>query len=184
MQKRNLSIALILGIFLISFVSAYTFSLTEMLDNLDPSTVILGTMFIVVFALLNYAFSKVFSDNKSIGGIISFAMSMLMVWGVNDRGLNLEDLFFDFGLSSELIYAFAPWVLLGGIIYLLWDPKRRVKSLLLLGIFFIILAFMVDATGVSMFIGLVFLGIGIWMSRSKKKKRSGSGAPEGYESYS
>ena len=83
----------ILGIILINFVSAYygsysNFSFSDFLNEVDSETMLLGVVFILSFALLNYSLSKFFKDkngepNRVIVGVVSFAISLLITWGVN-----------------------------------------------------------------------------------------------------
>ena len=55
MQKRGLLIAFILGIFLINFVSAADFFVSDFFENFDTETMILAIVFLISFAVLNFA---------------------------------------------------------------------------------------------------------------------------------
>ena len=71
MQKRNLVLASVMGLFLISFVSAYTggFSFTDFLDSMDPATAVLGALWVIFYLFVNKAllrFFLIFSRHKSL----------------------------------------------------------------------------------------------------------------------
>ncbi|MFH1327072.1 MAG: hypothetical protein ABIH59_03020 [archaeon] len=123
---RKQGVAIILMISLIGFVSAYGsygFSIGDFLDSIDSSTIILGTLFIIFFGLLNFSLSKVFKDkqgypNKGIAGVVSFAISLLMIYGINKSNLNIEDFFFDIGISEGALFIVGPIIILIGLIFL------------------------------------------------------------------
>jgi|TARA_Y100000310_G_scaffold116790_1_gene115476 hypothetical protein len=176
-EKRLLLsfISIILGVFLINFVSASFhyggFGLSNILDSIDPSTMFLGLLFIVIFVFSNYALSKFFKDNKSIGGILSFVISLGIVYWVNRTGLDFEGFFFNIGFSSGILYTIIPLVLIGGIIFL--GFKYDFGTILAtVGGFLLIVSFtdLVYERGFIFIIGLILLGISGWMLLKKKPK--------------
>ena len=180
MQKRGL-IFVFTSIFLvgmINFASAQFyggFSLGDILSSIDSSTMILGIMFIVVFAFLNYSLSRFFRDNKAIAGVISFAISLGVIWGINRTGLDFEGFFYTLGFSEGFLATIVSLALIGGGIYLAFKYGFGVL-LTVIGGFFIILSFtdFIYETGTTFVIGALFLGIGIWLQSKKKRGLVGS----------
>lgn len=123
---------------------AIDFSLGDFLDSLDSSTMILGALFIIFFALIHFILSRIIrgSDgkpNSAIAGVISLAVSLLAIYGINKIGLDYESLLASIGISGDTLYTLLAIILVVGAIYLL----IRVGSLGLL------------------IIGVSFLGVGL-----------------------
>lgn len=181
-MKRNLLLGLILGIMLIGFVSAYygyygRFSFSDLLDEIDSSTMLLGAVFIISFALLNFSLSKFFKDrygepNKPIVGVVSFVVSLFITWGINKSDFDIESIFYNIGFSEGFLYTFLPLILLGAFIFVI--IKWRGKGVILVGLFFIAISFFVYEKGLTLFLGLLFgiIGAIIWYKRPKKPKPS------------
>jgi len=170
MQKRKLFI-LVLSLFLISSVSAY--SLGDLLGDIESSTMILGAIFVVSFAVLNFALSRFFKDkygepNKATAGIVSFVLALLMTWGINKTGFDIEGLLFDIGISSDLLYTVVPILILAGIALLIW--KFGKKSLFIIGGLFILASFFVYEKVITLTIGVILLIIGIGLLFKKKPR--------------
>lgn len=179
MQKRNLFLILILGLFLISFTSAYygsynSFSLSSLLDSIDSSTMLLGITFIVSFAFINFSLSKVFKDqegnpNKATAGIVAFAISLLITYGINKTGFDIEGLFYNIGFSEGFLATIIPLILLGGAIYL--GIKFSFGMVLIVsGSLFCIVSFtsLIYEKGITLVLGIILLVIGGWLWKRKR----------------
>ncbi len=169
MQKGKLLFSFTIGLFLISFVSAYygsygSFSLSDLLDSIDSSTMILGAVFIISFALVNFALVRVFRDNKATAGIVAFVVSLLITYGINRTGFDFEGLFYNVGISEGFLYAVLPFVLLAGVIYL---GIRFSFGTTLIGVGFllIIISFtdFIYEKGIAIFIGVILILIGKYL---------------------
>lgn len=175
MQRRGLSLSFIsavFGIFLMNFVSAQFyggFGLSNILDSIDPSTMILGLIFIIAFALLNYSLSRVFRDNKAIGSIIAFAVSIGIIYGINRTGLDFEGFFYGIGFSSGILYTIIPFLLIAGIIFLVIRFSFG-AMFATVGGFLLLVSFtdLVYEKGFIIVIGTILLLIGLWMKHKKK----------------
>ncbi len=165
-------ISVILGIFSINFVSAQFyggFGLSSILNSIDPSTMILGLIFIVAFALLNYSLSRVFRDNKTIGVIIAFSLSIGIIYAINLTGLDFQGFFYGIGFSSGILYTIIPFLLIGGAIYLVIKFDFGTMLAIVGGFLFLIgLTDLVYEKGFVITIGLILFFIGIWIKRKKK----------------
>ena len=184
MQKKSLLI-FILGLMLINFVSAYygsynSFSLGNLLDSIDSSTIVLGSIFLISFALLNFSLSRVFKDqygtpNKAMSGIIAFLVSLLMIYGINKTGFDYEGLFYGFGFSSDLLSFLAPIILLVGAIYIIW--RLGFAALFLIaGLILVLLSYFTDLiyeNGIATILGVTFLLIGLWLWNKNKQSAVG-----------
>lgn len=182
-MKRGLLIAFI-AITLISFVSAayygsYTrFSFSDLLDEVDSSTMILGTLFIIFFAMINYALARVFKDNKAIAGVISFAISLLIVWGVNNSNLDLESFFYDIGFSDNFLFVILPILVIAGLVILIWKFKLK-RVLIGFGALLVVLSFtdFIYTKGITLAIGIGCLGLGVWLLKRKKPPKHSDHPP-------
>lgn len=177
MQKGKLLLTFTIGLFLISFVSAYygsysSFSLSDLLDSIDSSTMILGAVFIISFAIVNFALVRVFRDNKATAGIVAFVVSLLITYGINRTGFDFEGLFYGIGISEGFLYTLLPFVLLAGVIYL---GIRFGFGIILIGVgsLLIIISFtdLIYSKGGAIFLGVVLIGIGFYVNKKWPKKK-------------
>lgn len=157
----------VLGIFLIialtGLVSAQG-TISDLLNQLDQSTVILSAVFILSFSIIFFSLNRtVFKGNTSISGIISGVIAFLLVYVVNQSGFNISGFFFNLGISSDTFSVILPIVILGGVIFTI--VKLKGSSLFIFGGILILLGFFAyDGTvlfvlGACLLIaGLFFLG--------------------------
>ncbi|GBE19727.1 MAG TPA: hypothetical protein ENG87_01230 [Candidatus Pacearchaeota archaeon] len=179
-MKRGLGLSLLItSIFLISFVSAYgsytSFSFSDFLDQLDSSMMILGSIFIICFILFNFSLSKFFRDNRPIAGTISFVLSLLTIWGINKTGLDYENFLSNIGLSGDLLSIIVPAILIIGAIIFIWKVGFSGFFIIfgiLIGVLTVFTEFFYEK-GISGLMGIIFLLIGLWLWRRKKKIASG-----------
>jgi len=174
MRRGKLLLISILGLCLINLVSAY--SLGDLLGDIESSTMILGAIFIVSFALLNFALSRFFKDkygepNRVTAGIVAFVISLLITWGINKTGFDIEGLFYDIGISSDLLYTALPILIIGGIIVLIW--KFAKESLFILGGLSILASFFVYEKIIFIVVGTILIVARFFIPKDKwnmKKK--------------
>jgi peptidoglycan/LPS O-acetylase OafA/YrhL len=167
MKKAGL---LIFIMFLINLVSAYNgydeFSIQNMFDIIEPSTMILGSIFIISFAILHFVLTKTFKKQKATGGIIAFVMSLLITYGASKASYDFEGFLFDFGVSTDIFYTLVPLIILGGLIYLAVAKKGGLSiSLMVLGGFLIFASyFKIVYDRLTFFIiGIIIFEIGLFM---------------------
>jgi glucan phosphoethanolaminetransferase (alkaline phosphatase superfamily) len=112
-MKKSLWIISLFAIILTKFASAQfgtseRLTLGDLLNMIDPTTMILGVVFVVSFALLFFSLSRVFRGEKAIAGIVSLAMSLLIAYGINKSGIDLENLVYDMGITLETLHIIFP----------------------------------------------------------------------------
>lgn len=188
MKKGNEILGLILGIFAVSFVSAAfysgysgTFSLGDFLNQVDSSTLILGSIFIISFALLNFASGKYFGDNKAISGGISFAVSLLIIYAINRSGMNFDSFLYSIGFSTSALLPVMYLIFFAAFIFLI-VKFGFAKTLIAFGFLLVIVSFIpgiIYEVGVSLLFGVLLIIIGAWISGSRalkerRKKSEGS----------
>ena len=185
-------IAFVLGLFLINFVSAQffdgynNFSITGLFDNINSQDLILLTLFILFFTFLFVVLSRIslFKDaygqpNKGILVVISFAISLLAVYGIYKSNFDLEGLFSGFGISSDIFYPLIWIVLIAAAVLIIWKLK--------FGGFFTIFGLLISVVtfstnffyekGVAAIIGIVMFLIGLWLwKRSNRYMRYMAGS--------
>jgi hypothetical protein len=181
MQKKSLLI--LSGIFsfllLINLISAYYYgydygALSNFLDSIDASTMILVSVFIISFVLLHFSLSHVFKrENKASAGILSFVLSLLITYGINRSGFNFEGFFYNIGISGDFLYSILPLILIGLIIFL--GVKFSFSLVLILfGILFVITSFtdIFYEKGIIFILGMILFIVGlVWqMKKSKNEK--------------
>ena len=176
MQKRGLLIFIsFVLVALINIVSAEFYgrsSISDVLYLTDPSTMVLGALFIIIFFLANLGISKAIRGAGAGGTIAAFAISVLAVYGINRMRWDLDGLFFSWGFSESLLYTIIPIVLLLGLIYFIWVFKIS-KTFLVLGTLLIIVSFtdLIYEKGIVLIIGIVLMIIGFYFSGDKKLKK-------------
>ncbi len=183
MKNKGLFLMLTISFFLISFASAYygsysSFSIGNLLDNIDPSTMILGALFIIFFFILNLTFGKFFKDsegNPSKGTWIpALATTSLIIYGLNKTNFDFEELFYNIGFSEDILTTILPLILLAGIIFLIWKFTFGIVSMTCGGLL-ILISFtnLIYEKGITLVLGIILLGIGIYINHKwpKKKKR-------------
>lgn len=147
-------------------------SLSDFLSSIDQSTVILFVIFIVAFAVLFFAFLKFFKKNQAIAGTVAVALAFLITYGMSKMDLDLENIFFEIGLSEELLSVILPIIgILVGIFVII---KLKKKSLFVFGGLLVLAAFFTYEKIVPIVIGCILIFIGIVISRKKDSGR-GSG---------
>jgi hypothetical protein len=183
MKRGKIFLFLIIGLFLTNLSSAYYGnSLSNLLDGLDSSTIFLGAIFIIAFAFINYSLSKIFRENKAASGIVAFAVSFLIIYGINRTGFDFEGLFYNFGyrlgFSRDMLYMIVFLVIIAGIIYLIL--KFAKESLVIIGGLLILASFFTYEKVILIFFGIVliisrfFIKKGTW----EKKRNSNYFWPE------
>lgn len=175
-MKKLVSLSLVIGLFLVSFVSAASFSLGDILESIDPSTMVLGALFIIFFGLINFALSRMLKGNTATAGVISLAVSLLIVWGINKSGFDYESLIYNV-VPEDLVATLLPFILIIGAILLFW--KFGKKTLGIIGIIFIVAGFsgLVYQSGTTFTIGAVLIIIWlIWEFMARKKYGMGYGS--------
>ncbi len=185
-MKKRLLLGIFLGIMLIGFVSAQygyygSFSISNFLDSIGPSTMILLVLFIIFFALLhNIVFINFFRGNRTVSAIISFCVSLLAVYGINRARWDLGGLFYGLGISESALFTLIAIVLLIIVIYAIFTKKLK-YLFLIFGIFLTLISLFTDLIyerGIAIVIGLVLLVIGGLLL-----KRKGRRAPYDHGGY-
>lgn len=131
-MKKSLA-SLVLALFSINFASAYGYypsSLSDALYAIDPTTIVLALLFIIAFAFLNWILAKYFKDNKATAGIIAFAVSALMIYGIWRKGFDIENIFGDLSAGADLFYTILPLVLIALIIFLIIKFGRNALGIM------------------------------------------------------
>lgn len=180
-MKKSLIILSIITLVLINFISAYygsyrSFSLSDLLNSIDASTMLLGAIFIVSFAFINYGLSRFFKDNKATAGIAAFVVSLLITYGINRTGLDFEGFFYDIGISGDFLYTILPIVLLIGVIYLGWKLGFGI-AIMIFGVLFILISFtsLIYQKGILILIGISLLVAGFYINKKWPKKKQPKG---------
>jgi hypothetical protein len=148
------------SIIAIGFVSSQN-GLSDLLNQIDQSMVILFSIFIISFSLLFFALNKFFKKNGSIAGVISVAISFLITYGVNKSGFDFNNFFSSVGISSGTLGIVIPLILAAGTIYLIITLKRN--SLFILGGLLIFVSFFVYAKTLLIVVGVILIGIRIFL---------------------
>ena len=179
MQKRGILFVFLFSLITLmamNFVSAAFhyggYSLSDLLNTFDSSTVILTSIFLIAFILIFWPLSKFFRENPILAGIISFAMSFLLIFEINRRGLDFTGFFYSIGISGGILYTIAPIILLVGLIFSGFKYGWGI-TLTSVGGFFIAISFtdIIYSKLSAVTLGIIFFVIGILLWRRRKKRR-------------
>jgi len=181
MKRGKILLTILIGLFLLNFASAYySYSLSDMLNEFDASTVFLVAIFIVLFALINYSTSKMFKDNKATGGIVSFCISFLAVYGINRSGFNFENIFYNLGYSlgipEDLLYTIIVILVVAGLAYLFFVWERRRQAPYIVGILMIISSFFMYESEMLIILGIIVMIVGWFIYRNTPEQTPPTGA--------
>ncbi len=148
----------------------------EFLYFIDAKTMVLGLLFIVLFAIINFALMKSIK-NKGLSAIISFAISLFAIYGINKTRFDPSEMLYNIGLTQDLLYTVVPILIILGLVLL----SRRFgfgKILLIVGVILSGLSFteLIYEKGVllAIGIGLIIIGGAFAYRKSKKDKLSGA----------
>lgn len=171
---------ILLSIGFASAASYSTFSFSDFLNSIDESLVVLGGMFIICFGLIFLALGRIFKEktNKANVGIISCIFSFLIVYWVNKTGFDFEGLFFNVGISSEILYPILYILIIAAAVFVAVKWGIGIILIIIGGTFIVLSSsdFIYEKT-VAFVIGAVLTAIGVWraIERNKKKKKQKSG---------
>ncbi|MEK6897978.1 MAG: hypothetical protein AABX28_01320 [Nanoarchaeota archaeon] len=176
MKKNNLFLILFVFLTLINLASALSYggslSLGDLLNQIEPSTMILGIIFGVSFILISISLTRVFKENKTAAGALSLLVSLGIVWGINLTGMDytgfFQNIFFYVGLPSGIIEALWPILLL--VVILVLILKFKGNSVPILGAFLIFAGFFFAEGGVLWALGAGLILIWILMRLFFKRK--------------
>ncbi len=150
----------------LNFVSAQ--GISDFLNEIDQSTVILYAVFIISFSLLFFSLSKMFKDNKSTAGIISGILAFLLTYWVNKSEIDIEGFFFDIGISESAFFLIISLLIIGGIIFTIIKLKKN--SLFVFGGLMILLSFFVYEKLILITLGIILLIVGFVLLGISKPK--------------
>ena len=146
---------------------------------INPGTVVLGAFFLIFLALLSYILSKVFRDkygnvNTATVGVISFCISVLIVYFGKDMVYNLVD---GLRLSNTILYVLCGVAILV-LLYLLRRRLRFCMILMIIGAGLILMGAFTDWFYQKWFVivlGIVLLLFGIWLCSKRPRIPGGTG---------
>jgi hypothetical protein len=171
MKKAGLIFSsVVTSLFAMNFVSAAV-SIGNFFDQIEPSTMILGALFMIFFAFINFILTKsVMKDNRPVAGVISLCISLLAVYGLYYANFDVIGLMFNFGITEDIITTWVPILLLGLAIF--FSIKFHVSYVMMaLGALFLILGLTnaVYESALSIFSGIALLILGvIWAAKHNK----------------
>lgn len=143
MKKRAILPAfLLLTIISLNLISAQA-SIGDFFDAFGGENLLLISILIISFTILNFIFGKTFKNqdgrpNVAVSGVVAFTASLLITYGIYRTNFDIEGLFFNIGVSNQLLYSIVPWIVAIGLGIMIW--KLGKKTLLFVGIGLIILS--------------------------------------------
>jgi len=151
------------------------------LTMINPSTIVMGTLFLIFFAFLNYVLSKVFRDkygnvSTATVGVISFCISVLIIYFGRNTISNIID---GLRFSNTILYVLSGVIILV-LLYLFRKKLRFCMVLMLIGAGLILIGALTDWFYQRWFVivlGIVLLLFGIWLCSKKNLNlpRTGTG---------
>jgi len=175
-MKRRGWIALFLTLVSVNFVSAAVYgslSIGDALSAMDPSTMVLGVIFIIAALVINTGLSRAgpFRYNRMGSGIISISLALLIIWGINTFGWDYYSFFNGilFFIPEGLVETIWPILFLLFLGITFWKFGKH--ALLILGVFLIAGSFFAYESGILFFLGIALIVIWLlWLWKGKKKR--------------
>lgn len=188
MKKRGIfSLILLESLFLINIVKALeigSFSLSN-LTNDTLSLISTALIFIIFFALINYAVAKKLPT--AISAIISFCLSALIIFGTLKAGLDIPSYFreslFSIGINESIFYIIVAVVFILVLIQLIRKLGLG-KLLFIIGLILVGLVLFTEliySKGATSIIAIFFLIIGAWFWRRKHTSEKRFNRREAYK---
>jgi membrane-associated HD superfamily phosphohydrolase len=157
-MRRGFAISIIFFLLAtIGFVNAQGGGLGGLLNSIDESTLVLFAIFLIVFVLLFFSLKKVFRGDTATSGIISVMLALLITYGVNKTGFDIQELIFNLGISQGILSTILPIVIVAGIVFLVIYLAKN--SLLAIGGLFILLSFFVYAKTLLIVVGVILIAV-------------------------
>lgn len=153
---------------LTSFVSAQSSLVDSITAGITPQAVTLAVLFVVFFLVLNFSTSKIFKGNKTTSTIISLALSLLIIYWIN-QSASVGNLFSGIGISGDNLYTLGAIFIVAFSIFLF--VKIKSLALFVLGGILILIGVLnlVYATSTVILIGIILVVLGIFFAIVKKK---------------
>ena len=141
----------------------------QFLYAIDPNTLILSLLFLIFFAFINWILMKNL-NNQATSAIISFSISGLIIYGFFRINYDFASLFFNLGLSQDLLYTVVPILILLGLIFLIRRVGFR-KTLMIIGAILVgfSLTDLVYEKGLLLAIGIGLIILGFLLGLKKPK---------------
>ncbi|MEK6897259.1 MAG: hypothetical protein AABW93_01875 [Nanoarchaeota archaeon] len=158
-------------------------SLADFFDSLDPSTVTYGLLFFIFFTVIFLVLSRssIFrgrrthwggeEPNTTAAGVVSFAISALIVYFMYRSGYNLESYFYEMGFSVD-VFSFLMLALFVLMTFFLIKKFKSAGFFMILGL---LLMFISIATNIiyeketTFVIGVILFIVGIFLGKNTKK---------------
>ena len=176
MIKRVLSYFFVLAAS-IGFVSAQyygRFSIGDILNQADPSTMVLGLIFVISVVVVRTALSRAgpFKDNNAAASVISLALSLLFIWSINRSGWNYYYFFNGVLFFIPTGYLEVMWPIGFLLIVLFTAIKWKWNSLYLIGGLLFAVGLIMNGGAVVAVVGFfMVIGRGIYVAFIKKKPK-------------
>jgi hypothetical protein len=148
--------------------------ITDMLYSINPNDMILGLLFIIFFVFINFALTRiVFKKEKTSASIIALCVSLLAVYGINRTNFDVTGIVYSIGITEEMIYTIVPFIILAGLIFLIWKVKLC-RTLIIAGIALIVASFFVYEQTWVLIAGIILLILGLILCLRRKNKQNPS----------
>ena len=141
----------------------------QLLYSIDPNTLILSLLFLIFFAFINWILMKNL-NNQATSAIMSFSISGLIIYGFFRINYDFASLFFNLGLSQDLLYTVVPILILLGLIFIIRRVGFR-KTLMIIGAILVgfSLTDLVYEKGLLLAIGIGLIILGLLLGLKKPK---------------
>jgi hypothetical protein len=174
-MRRGFGIfAVFLLLTMISFASAS--GLSDILNQIDETTLVLFAIFMVAFVLLFFSLKKVFRGDTTTSGIISVMLALLITYGVNKTGFDVQGLLLNIGVSGEILSTLIPIVIVAGIVFLVIFLAKN--SLLVIGGLLILSSIFLYAKTLLIVVGVVLIVVRFLIPKGKWEMKGKSQGKE------
>ena len=181
MQKRGLIFLILIAS--IGLVSAQA-GIGGFLDAFGGENLLLLGSFVISFVLINFILGRLpvfkhkskqypykVEKNKAVPGIISFILSLFIVYGINKLDFDIASFFSGFGIGQGTLELIAIVAIIGALLFLFWKFKSLV--LLFLGLILVVVSFtdLIYEKDAFLFVGIALIVAWILIKIFFRKKK-------------
>ena len=155
-----------------------SFSITEIFDRFGAENIIYLSLFLIFFTFLFTVLNRVgiFRDhygNPNTGSltVISLSISLLITYGFYRSNYNIEDLFYNFGFSTDSLYPVILIAILALLVFIMWRFSVGIL-LMVLGILLALISIFTEIIyekTTALIIAIVLFLIGLLLTKAGRR---------------
>ncbi len=129
MEKRGSnSLAIFIFIFIfVNLICTIDGTFSDVINDIDPSAIFFIVVFIIAFALMNFALAKFFKNDKKIAVVISAVIALFIAYSISRMNTDFDDSFSSIKNWFQDISMGTIIFIILGILIAIWIVKEEMK---------------------------------------------------------